>query len=170
VLHLEVVIVIVGVGAEFQLLHLHHVLLLLGVVLLLLLVVLIVAEVDGLGDRRNGRRRDQHQIEAQLLGLSQSRRGGHDFGGAVRKHRAHFTRTNGFVHVLSAVLPARRKISAWIHCYASANGRSRSRAFEDRLTRAAGCEKKDASASNVSPSVHQNRRRKCKKHAAGRAT
>ena len=71
---LEVVIVIVGVGAELQFLHLHHVLLFLGLVLLLLHLVLIVAVVDGLGHRRHGRGRYQHQIETQFLRSAQ--RGG----------------------------------------------------------------------------------------------
>src|SRR5690349_14866536 len=52
VILLEVVIVIVGIGAEFQLLYLHHMLLFLGFVLLLFLFVLIMAVVNRLGDRR----------------------------------------------------------------------------------------------------------------------
>ena len=56
------------------------------------------------------------------------------FVGAVREHRAHFTRANGLVHVLSAVLPARGEIS-WIHSLwvakeLRADGESRDRAFE----------------------------------------
>src|ERR1017187_9392719 len=115
VVHLEVVVVIVGVGTELEFLHLDHVLLLLGVVLLLLLLVLIVAVVDGLGDGWNRRGSDQYEIEPQLLGLPQGGGGGHDFRGAVGEHRAHFPCTDGFIYVLSAILPARGEISAWIH-------------------------------------------------------
>jgi len=114
---LEVVVVIVGIGAELQLLHLDHVLLLLGVMLFLLLLVLVVAEIHGLGDRRNSRGSDQNQIESQFLRLAQGGRCGHDLGGAVREDGADFTRTDRLVHVLSAILPARRKVSAWIHCW-----------------------------------------------------
>ena len=60
---------------------------------------------------------DQHQVEAQFLRLAQGGGGRHHLGGAVRKDRAHFARANGFVHVLSAILPARREISSWIHCW-----------------------------------------------------
>src|SRR5262249_4749328 len=55
VLLFEVVIVIVGIGAELELLYLNHVLLLAGIVRLLFLLVLIMAEIDGFGDRRNRR-------------------------------------------------------------------------------------------------------------------
>ena len=59
---LELVVVVIRVGAELQLLDLDHVLLLLGVVLFLLQLVLVVAIVDGLGDRRDGCRGDQNKV------------------------------------------------------------------------------------------------------------
>ena len=48
---LEVVVVIVGIGAEFQLFNLDNMLFLLGFVLLLLLLVLVVSVIHGFGDR-----------------------------------------------------------------------------------------------------------------------
>src|ERR1043166_591876 len=111
----EIVIVIVGVGAELELLHLHHVLLLPCVVRLLLLLVLVVAEIDGFGDRRLGGGRDQDKIEPQILCFAQRSRGRHDFGSSIGEDGAHFAHTDGLVHVLSAILPARRKISRGIH-------------------------------------------------------
>src|ERR1035438_485620 len=120
---LEIGVVVVGVGTELELLDLHHVLLLSGVVLLLLLLVLVVAEIHGLRHRRHSRWRHQDQVQAQLLRFAQGRRGGHDFRGSVRKNGPHFTRPDGLVHVLSTILPAGRKVSAWIHLdYALALG------------------------------------------------
>src|SRR5207249_2799773 len=97
------------------LLHLHHVLLLLRVVCLFLLLVLVVAEVHCLGHGRGCRGSDQHKIETHVLRLAERGRRGHDLGGSIRKNRAYFAHTNGLVHVLSAILPARRKVSTWIH-------------------------------------------------------
>ena len=112
---LEIVVVVVRVGAELQFLDLHHVLLLAGIVLLLLQIVLVVAEVHCLGHRRHCGGRNQHQVEPQVLRLAQRGGGRHHLGGAVRKYRTDFTNANRLVHVLSAILPARRKVSAWIH-------------------------------------------------------
>jgi len=84
-------------------------------VLLLLLFVLVVAVLDRFRHRRNGRRRAQHQIEAKLLRAALSLRGGHDLGDAGGKDRTNFPCADRFINVLSAILPARRKISRWIH-------------------------------------------------------
>ena len=59
---LEVVIVVVRIGAELEFLHLDNVLFLLGFVLFLLELVLIVAVVDCLGDGRDRRWRNHHEI------------------------------------------------------------------------------------------------------------
>src|SRR5271157_1400505 len=115
VIHLEVVVMVVGVGAELQFLDLDHVLLLLGVVLLLFLLVLIVPEIHDLGHRGDDGRRHQNQVEAQFLRSAEGGGCRHHFRGAVRKHGAYFTRANELVYVLSAILPARRKISSRIH-------------------------------------------------------
>ncbi len=115
VVHLEVVVVVVGVGAELQFLHLDHVLLLLGVVLLLFLVVLCSGRSPRPWRRAERRWAPPGPDRGPIPALCAGRRGGHHFGGAVGKDRAHFTRANGLIYVLSAILPARRKVSAWIH-------------------------------------------------------
>src|ERR1035441_4668695 len=76
-----------------------------------------MTEVHGFGDGRNGSGGHQHQIEAQFLRLAQGHRGGHHLGGSVRENRAHLAHTNGLIDVLSAILPARRKVSGWIHLW-----------------------------------------------------
>jgi hypothetical protein len=99
---LEVVVVVVGVGPELQLLHLHHVLLLLGFVLLLFQLVLIVAVIDRLGHGRHRRGRHHHQIQPQFLRPAQSGGSGHNFGGAIGEDRAYLPCTDRFVNVFSA--------------------------------------------------------------------
>src|SRR5947209_14618887 len=88
---------------------------LLGVVLLLFLLVLVMAEIHGLRDRRHGRGRYENQIESELLSFPEGGGGRHHLRGSIRKHGADFARTDELVHVLSAILPARRKVSTWIH-------------------------------------------------------
>src|SRR6266478_2675741 len=83
VIFLEFVIMIVGVGTEFQFLHLNDVLLAFGLVLLLLVFVLPLAVVHGLGDRRFGGGRDQDQVQAHVLRLAHRSLGGHYFHRAV---------------------------------------------------------------------------------------
>ena len=112
---LEVVIVIVGVGAEFQLLNLDDVLLFLGFVLLFLLLVLPLAKVHGFSDGRLGGGRDQYQVEPHILGFSNGRRSWHDLDGSVGKDRTHFSCAYRLVYVFSNFGPARREISGWIH-------------------------------------------------------
>ena len=111
----EVVIVVVGVGAELEFLDLHDVLLLAGVVLLLFLLVLIVAVVDGLGYGRHGGGGHQNQIEPQLLRSPDCGGRGHDLRRTVRKYGTDFPGANQLIHVLSAVRPSGREISARIH-------------------------------------------------------
>ncbi len=111
----ELVVVVVRIGPELQLFDLHHVLLLLGFVLFLFLLVLIMAVVDGLGDRRNRRGRNQHQIESHLLRFPQRGGSGHDLGFTVRKNSPNLARPDGLVYVFSAILLAGRKFSAWSH-------------------------------------------------------
>lgn len=115
VIFLEIVVVVVGVGAEFQLFDLDDVLFLLSVMLLFFLFVLVVAEIDGFGDWRDGRRGDEDKVKAEFLRFAQSRRRRHHFVGAIGEDGADLTCTNEFVHVLSAILPARRKVSAGKH-------------------------------------------------------
>src|SRR6476659_4236298 len=112
---LEFVVVVVGVRPKLQFLDLHHVLFLLSFVLLFFLLILIVAIVDGLGDRWNGRGSNQNQIETHILGFPQSHGGGHDFRLTVWKYSPNFTRSDGLVYIFSAILLAGRKLSAWRH-------------------------------------------------------
>ena len=111
---LELIVVIVGVGTEFQFLHLDHVLLSLGFVLLLLVLVLPLAVIHRLGDGRLGGGRDQDQIQAEFLRLANGRQRGQDLDGPVGKHRAHFTHANRLVYVFPNLRPA-RGISGRIH-------------------------------------------------------
>ena len=60
---LEIVIMIVGVGAELQLLHLHYVLILLGRMLPFLLLVEMASVIDHFGDRRQRSGRHDDEIE-----------------------------------------------------------------------------------------------------------
>src|SRR5215831_16154876 len=115
VLLFEIVVVIVRIGAELQFLNLDYVLLLAGVMRLLFLLVLIMAEIDGFGDRRNCRWRNQDKVEPKFLRAPQSGGGRHHLGGAVGEHRTDFAHADGLIHILSAILPARRKVSTWIH-------------------------------------------------------
>ena len=111
---LEVVIVIVGIGAELDFLDLDDVLLPLGLVLLLFVFVLPLAVVHGFGDGRLGGGRDQDQIEAQFLRFADGRMGGHDLDGAIGEHSADFTRANRLVYVFPDLRPAGWEAS-WNH-------------------------------------------------------
>ncbi len=75
VLHLDVIVMGVGVGPEFDLFHLDDFLLLSGFAFALLLFVLVFAKVHDLADRRVRVRRDLDQIEAGISGEL------HGFGG-----------------------------------------------------------------------------------------
>jgi hypothetical protein len=114
----EIVIVIVRIRTEFDFFYLHDVLFLFGGLLFLLLLVLIMAEIYGSRDRRYLRGRDQHEIETHLLCLAQRGRGRHHLVCAIGKDGTNLARTNGFVHIFSTILPARRKISGRIHLQA----------------------------------------------------
>src|SRR5262249_45569910 len=70
---------------------------------------------DGLGDRRNCRGRNQDKVESKFLRAPQCGGGRHHLSGAVGEHRADFAHADGLIHILSAILPARRKVSTWIH-------------------------------------------------------
>src|SRR5579863_403753 len=115
VIFLEVVIVIVGVGAELQLLHLYDMLFLLGFVRLLLHLVLVVAVIDRLRDRRYRGRGHYHQIETKLLRPSQSGGSRHDFCGSIGKYGPYFFGAYRFVNVFSSVGLAGREVAAWNH-------------------------------------------------------
>src|SRR5688572_1150446 len=112
---LEVVVVIVGVGAEFQLLHLDNVLLLFCFVLLFLVLVLPLTVVHGFGDGRFSGRRNQNEIKPEILGTPHSGGRRHYLDGAVGKYRANFPGAYCFVYVFSDARTARRKISGWQH-------------------------------------------------------
>ena len=112
---LELVVVIVGVGAELQLLHLDHVLLLLGLVLLLLVLVLPLAVVHGLGDRRLGGGRNQDQVEAHLLRLAHGGQSRHDLDGSVGKYGSHFAHPDGLIYIFPNPGTAGRVVSGWNH-------------------------------------------------------
>src|ERR1017187_8687476 len=69
-------------------------------------------------------------------------------------------RQNRFIHVLSAILPARWKVSAWIHwlyvCWEIRKTHERLGAPENSLVENRNERKRRKSQSFVSPSVHQN--------------
>ncbi len=114
VIFLKFVIVIIGVGAELQLLHLDDVLLALGFVLLLLIFVLPLPIIHRLGHGRLRGGCDQNEVKPKFLGLANGGRGGHHLHCSIGKYRADFPRANRFVHVLPDPRPAGRK-SSWIH-------------------------------------------------------
>jgi len=112
---LEIVIMVIRVRAELQFLHLHDVLFLLGLVLLLLLLVLPLTKVHGFGNRRFSSRRNQDKIKTHILGPANGRRCRHELGRSGRTHRAHFSRSDRVVDILSDFAPAGGKASGWIH-------------------------------------------------------
>ena len=75
---LELVVVLVDLGAELDLLDLDHLLVLPSFARALLLLVLILAEIHDAADRRHRRRRDLDQVEPFLLGNRQGLRRRHD--------------------------------------------------------------------------------------------
>jgi len=89
---LEVVIVIVGARAEFQLLHLHDVLPLPGIVRLLLQLILVVLVVDNFRHRRHRSGGDHDEIQAEFLGSPKSSGHRHNFRTSVRKYDANLAR------------------------------------------------------------------------------
>ena len=112
---LEIVIVIVGVGAELQLLYLDDV--------LLLLAPRATSSSSRTGSGRNRwpwrpaarQWARPNQIETQLLRTAQRRRSRHHFCGAIRKYGADFSSTDRFVYVFAAIGFARREVAAWNH-------------------------------------------------------
>lgn len=111
---LEIVIVIVRVRAELEFLDLDDVLFALRVVLLLLVFVLPLAVIHGFGHGGIGGGGDQDEIEAHILGFTDSLLRRHNLDGPVGENRAHFASANGFIYVLPDSRPARGK-SSWNH-------------------------------------------------------
>ncbi len=68
---LDLVVALVGAGAELDFLDLDLLLLELGLVRLLLLAVAELAVVHQLADRRHRERRDLHQVHVRFLGEAQ---------------------------------------------------------------------------------------------------
>ena len=109
VVFLEIVIVIVGVGAEFQLLHLDDMLLLFGLVLFLFVLILPLAVVHRLGDGRFGSRRDRSG-QGLAPAPCDGGRSRHDLDLSIREDRSHFPRADRFIYVFPDPLPAGRKV------------------------------------------------------------
>ncbi len=76
--HLHVIVMRVGAGPELDFLDLDDLLLLAGFRLALLRLVFELAEVHDLADRRDGRRRDFHQVQSGFLGHLHRAGRGHD--------------------------------------------------------------------------------------------
>jgi len=114
---LKLVIVVVGVGTEFQFLHLDHVLLPFRFVLLFLVLVLPLAIIHRLGDRRLGRGCNQDQIQSQFLRPANRGLGRHNLDGTIRKHSADFPNTDRFIYIFSDSWTAGREISGGDHCH-----------------------------------------------------
>ena len=111
----EIVVVIVGIGAEFQLLDLYDMLLLFRLMRFLFHLVLVVSVIDRLGDRRHRRWRHNDQIQPQLLRFSDRGCGWHYFGCSVWKYGPDFFGPYRFIHIFSAIGLARREVAAWNH-------------------------------------------------------
>src|ERR1035441_5620070 len=116
-----------------------------------------MTEVHGFGDGRNGGGGHQDEIEAQFLRLAQGHGGGHHLGGSVRENRAHLAHANGLINVLSAILPARRKVSAWIHLWlcvdfriARVNGKALNARIDSLAKNRNGMARKQAQVVSVS--------------------
>jgi len=87
--HLHVVVVNIDARAHLDLFDLDDLLLLAGLVLALLGLVLVLAVIEDLGDRRDGRRRDLDQVETDLLGHRDGLARGDDaMHGPVFEHQA----------------------------------------------------------------------------------
>lgn len=97
----EIVVVIVGIGPEFQLFYLDDVLLFLSFVLFLLVLILPLAIIHGFGNRRNCGGRDDNQIQAEFFGALDSFHGGQYSDCTVREDCANFREPNRFVDVFS---------------------------------------------------------------------
>src|SRR3954467_1866875 len=112
---LEVVVVIIRIRAELQFLHLDDVLLLLSFVLLLFLLVLPLTIIHGFRHGRFRSRSDENQIEAHVLGSSNSCRCRHDLGRSVREYSSDFSYTDCLIYVFSDPGPAGLEASWWVH-------------------------------------------------------
>src|ERR1035441_10255197 len=116
-----------------------------------------MTEVHCLGDGRDRGGGHKDQIEAQFLRLAQGDRGGHHLRGSIRENRAHLAHANGLIDVLSAILPARRKVSAWIHLWlcvdfrvARANGKGLGARIDSLAENRNGVAKRQAQVVSVS--------------------
>src|SRR5262249_27298256 len=99
VLLLELVVVLVDLRPELDLLDLDYLLVPPGLARALLFLVLIFPEVHDPADRRDGRRRDFHEVESLLLGDRERLRRRHDaelLAGVVDD--ADFTDADSLVH------------------------------------------------------------------------
>ena len=96
---LELVIVLVSVGPEFDFLDLDAMLLLLRFVLLLLLLVGELAVVHDFANGRASGRGHQNQVEANRLGLTNRVAGFEHLGDAVWKYYADLSNADKFVDV-----------------------------------------------------------------------
>src|SRR5262249_1324417 len=106
VLLLELIVVLVDLGAKLDLFDLDHLLVLARLARPLLLLVLILPEVHDAADRRHRRRRDPHQVETLLLRYSQGLGRGHDaeLRAGVVNH-ADFPHANALVDSRTVVAP-----------------------------------------------------------------
>ena len=110
------VIMIVGVGAEFHLLHLYDVLFLLSLMLFLLVLVLPLAVIHSLGDRWIRCRRYEDEVESQVERLANGLLSWHDGDDTVRKDGTHLPGPDGFIYVFSdSNTRTARRVIAWIH-------------------------------------------------------
>ena len=97
----EVVIVIIGVGAELQLLHLDDVLFTFRLVLFLFVLVLPLPVVHRFCDGWLSRGSNQDQIETHILGFANSLGSGQNFYGAIGKNGANFAGANRLIDVFT---------------------------------------------------------------------
>lgn len=111
----EVVVMIVGVRAELQFLHLDDVLLLLGFVLFLFVLILPLAIVHRFRHGWLGGGSNDNQVQPHLLRFAHSNLGWQDLDSAVRENGPYFAGTNCLVHVFADTGLAGRETSGWIH-------------------------------------------------------
>src|SRR6185503_5103261 len=122
VLLLELVVVLVDLGAELDLFDLDHLLVLPSLTRALLLLVLILAEIHDAADRRHRRRRDLDQVEPLLLGDGESLRRRHDAELCARiVDHSDFTDPDAFVYPRAVVTAGTsvKSDKASLHCLSS---------------------------------------------------
>ena len=105
---LELIVVLVHLRTKLDFLHQDDLLVFLGRARLLLLLVLELAKVHDPADRRHGRGRDLHKIQALALGECQGLRRRHDTELlAVIVDHANFADSDAFVNPRAIVSPRR---------------------------------------------------------------